>query len=180
MPPTEWPTFAFEDREITYDNPVLLHDDYNKVLDYMRVSGETAVPLWVFRSLCESFARLMQRVSRRSDMEYLSAQNADAKERRAEKVLKIEENDLMTHGAMAIAGWKESVCQDSAMQEHSDPGSGSSLIKTHNLNPKHPSTEMIDVYEVLMSNVNTTSMDLSNVPAMLQVAEELINSNKLA
>lgn len=180
MPPTEWPTFAFEDRGIIYDDPDLLHDDYNKLVDYMTVSGETAVPLWVFRSLCESYARLMQRVSKGSDVEYLSAQNADFKERRADKILKIEENELTTHGAMAISGSKETVCQDSAMQEHSDPGTGSSHIKTHNLNPKHPSTEMIDVYEVLMSNISTTSMDLSNVPAMLQVAEELINSNKLA
>lgn len=178
IPPSDWPVFAFENRERTY-NVDLLQDDYLRVLEYMRSSGKRAVPLWVFRSLCESYARLMETVSRGSNEEYFSAQDADMQARLDEEVGRIQENDFMTHGAMAIGEATEMVSRN-PVQGHSYPDRANTHDNTNNEISKRQSTCMVDVYEVLMSNIEITSMDLSDRPAMLEMVQMLINSNKLA
>lgn len=179
IPPSDWPVFAFENRERTY-NVDLLQDDYLRVLEYMRSSGKRAVPLWVFRSLCESYARLMETVSRGFNEKYISAQDKDLQARLDEEVGRIQENDFMTHGTMTISEVTEMVSRNPGVQGLSYPDRANTYDNTNDEISKRPSIYMVDVYEVLMSNIKITDMDLSDRPAMLEVVQMLINSNKLA
>lgn len=179
MPSTNWPQFAFQNRKIVYDKIDFLEDDYLKLLDHMKTNGETAVPLWLFRSLCESFARFMRRVSGEPD------ENSSAKDTHLEESLKyedgeIQENSITTLEALAVNEAKETPSQDSGMQEHSDLDTAKTHKNIDNGNTKDSSTDMVDVYEVRMTNVRSTSMDLSSRPSTLRVAQELINSNRFA
>lgn len=133
----------------------------------------------MFRSLCESYARLMETVSRGSNEEYFSAQGADLQARLDEGVGRIQENDFMTHGAMAIGEATEMVPRNPG-QVQSYPDGANAHDNTNYEISKRPSTNTVDVYEVVMNNIEITSMDLSNRPAMLEVVQMLINSNKLA
>lgn len=180
VPPTSERTFALENGDIIYDNIELLQDDYLKLLDHMRITGETAVPLWVFRSFCESYARFMRKVLGSSDKEYSSPQNTDLKGSLDDEGRKIQDNGLMMQGALAVGEAKETVSRNSGMQEHSDPDRANTGDHTDDGNPKDSNTDMVDAYEVIMRNVKLTTMDLSNRHAMLQVAEYLITSNGLA
>lgn len=181
-PKTDWPTFGFQNHELIYDNVDFLQDDYLKLLDHMRITGETTVPLWVFRSLYESFARFMRRVSRGSEEEDYSAQDTDLEKSLAEEEGEIRENtDHAMDGAQAaVVEVKKTEFQDSGMQKHPDPDSASTHDNTDREYSKDSSTCTVDVYEVMMGSVKIGSMDLSNRLAMLQVAQELINHNKLA
>lgn len=181
MPPTNERTFALENGDIIYENIELLQDDYLQLLDHMRITGETAVPLWVFRSFCESYARFMPRVSGSSDKEYSSAQDTDLKGSLDEEGREIQDNGLMMHGgALAVDEANEMLSRSSGMQDYSDPDRANTRDYMDDRNPIDSSTYMVDAYEVIMRNVRFTTMDLSNRHAMLQVAEYLITSNGLA
>ncbi|MCJ1424201.1 hypothetical protein MMC29_002088 [Sticta canariensis] len=231
-PPTNEPAFAFDNGEILYDRIDALQDDYFELLHHMRINGETVVPLWVFRSFCESYARFLQKVSKGSEEDAHSAQDSNLTESRDREDEEIQENGLMKHGALAVGETKEPLPRDSGMQEHFDPVKAKAYhnfenkkskhdedIQVNDLmmhgalavdvtqepvsrysgmqersdpdrtitqghtgakHPKHSSTYFADAYEVLMSGVPTTSMDLSNRNAVLRVAQELINCNGLA
>ena len=174
-PPTNEPAFAFDDGEILYDRIDALQDDYFELLHHMRINGETMVPLWVFRSFCESYARSLQKVSKGSEEDDGSAQDSNLMESRDREDEEIQENDLMKHGALAVGVTQEPVSRYSGTQEHSDPDRTITHGHTDPKNPKHSSTYVANAYEVMMTGVPTTSMDLSNRNAVLRVAQELIN-----
>lgn len=181
-PKTDWPTFGFQNRELIYDNVDFLQDDYLKLLDHMRITGETTVPLWVFRSLYESFARFMRRVSKGSEEEDCSVQDTDLEKSLAEEEGEIQENNdhAMDGEVAAVDEVKETEIQDSGKQKHPDPDSANTHDNTDNEYLKHSRTCTVDVYEVMMGSVKIETMDLSNRLAMLGVAQDLINYNKLA
>lgn len=180
-PETNWPTFGFQNRELIYDDVDFLQDDYLKLLDHMRTTGETTVPLWVFRSLYESFAHFMRRASRGSEEKDCSAQDTDLEKSLAEEEGEIQENNHAMDGARAaVVESKETEVQDSGAQKRPDPDGASTHDITDNECLKQSSAGTVDVYEVMMGSVKIGSMDLSNRLAMLQVAHELINHNKLA
>lgn len=188
MASTELSHFASKNPGMIYPNIDVLQDDYLRLLDHMRTTGETAVPLPVFRSFCESYAQFMRTASTGSNEEYSSAQGKDLEGILDDEDGEIPEegeintdgeilaNDLMMQRALAVDEAKETPSQTSAMQEHSDPDEAI----THNSFENHSSTHVVDKYEVVMCGVRVFSMDLSNPQAKLQVAQELIRSNDMA
>lgn len=221
-PPTNAPTSAF-DGEIIYENVGVLQDDYRKLLHHMSINGETVVPLWVFRSFCESYARFLPKGS---DEKPSSAQISQWMESLEDG--EVQENGSIIHGALAVGETKGKVSRDSGIQENSDPDKAhaydnfdykkskqdgniqvNDLIKhearaigdarkaisqysgmqedsentnahTGNEDSNRSETYMADVYEVIMSSVRVSTMDLSSRDAMLLVAQTLLNSNRMA